>query len=229
MTSPNPGSFPHFQPDGDRGDGRAIHTRRSKRWSGAPRPAGPPVFRPPLLGTQGSARMVTAATPRPARRANVPASAVPAAAGPRGGSCLTAWGRYRHSCCRDRRRAFRGVEHGRNGHSSQAVAGRDDSRLIPHRPLIRRPAEPHGKGARRCLRQRRAPFVVTSAPQGAGQRNQCWCPWCPAPALSFSLPSGESLTSASVVSSRVATEAAFCRPQRTTFVGSITPDATRSS
>ena len=41
--------------------------------------------------------------------------------------------------------------------------------------------------------------------------------------------SGMRETTASVVSSSAATDAAFCRAERTTFVGSITPAATKSS
>ena len=41
--------------------------------------------------------------------------------------------------------------------------------------------------------------------------------------------SGISATSASVVSSSDAIDAAFCRAERTTLVGSMTPASTRSS
>ncbi len=50
----------------------------------------------------------------------------------------------------------------------------------------------------------------------------------PPPALSF-LSSGSSATSASVVSISPATLAAFCSAERTTLVGSMTPEAIRSS
>ena len=52
-------------------------------------------------------------------------------------------------------------------------------------------------------------------------------PPAPAPAAFFFL--GFSATSASVVSKRPATLAAFCNAVRVTFVGSITPALVRSS
>ena len=64
------------------------------------------------------------------------------------------------------------------------------------------------------------------APVGA-RRDQWWWPW-PAAAAGSSL-SGLSDTRASVVSRRLATDAAFMRPERTTLVGSMTPALMRSS
>jgi hypothetical protein len=52
------------------------------------------------------------------------------------------------------------------------------------------------------------------------------CEW-PPPAAGFS-SFGFSAISASVVSMRLATDAAFCRAERTTLTGSMTPSATRS-
>ena len=53
-------------------------------------------------------------------------------------------------------------------------------------------------------------------------------PGMPPPADSF-FSSGISLTSASVVSRSDAIDDAFCSAERTTLVGSMTPDATRFS
>ena len=54
-------------------------------------------------------------------------------------------------------------------------------------------------------------------------------PMPPPPMAIAGLSSGSSLTAASVVISRPATEAASCSAVRTTLVGSMTPALTRSS
>ena len=88
----------------------------------------------------------------------------------------------------------------------------------------RRPAEPRSTGQKKNgLAPRRQPAACCRV----SDRGQKSMPPAPMPAGSFS-SLGISLTSASVVSSRLATLAAFCSAVRVTLVGSITPASKRS-
>src|SRR5690606_23474529 len=83
-----------------------------------------------------------------------------------------------------------------------------------------------GERLRTRARGPEGPLVVVSG-ERPDQKSMS-SPWlCPAPAAGVGC--GISATRASVVSRRAAIEAAFCRVDRVTFAGSMTPEAIRSS